>query len=91
MKFNMDRQGYIEAKKWLHKNNLLHCITNGFSVDGFSVIACANEEWDKMYKDDYTDGTTLYKSLKEYIKDKEMSDKLDRLYNKYLLLLGAVE
>ena len=45
--FKPTTEGYSLAKKWLYEHKLLHCFTNGFSVDGWSVVECANYEYKK--------------------------------------------
>ena len=49
MKFENSTEGYIEAKKWLEDNNLYpSCMKYELSTDGWTLIACANSEWEKQ-------------------------------------------
>ena len=49
--------GYIKAKRWLIENNLYpSCIKYELSTDGWTLIACANDLWEKMNdRNDSTD------------------------------------
>lgn len=64
MKFELNKNGCIEARKWLHTNNLLDKCGPS-DCDGITFITCANE----LYEQSKTSPYYLFAEVNCLIKD----------------------
>ena len=73
MKFEQNKKGCIEARKWLRENNLLeHCGPS--DCDGITFIICANE----LFKQNITSPYMIFSEV--FCKISDMKKALDEDY-----------